>query len=168
MPVAPSGPSLFLYHTSRPGDSLPCFSIFALPRRTLKWASGGCCRFRPSFPSSSSLCPGALFFPCSTFKSWMRNELPAKHLLQPIPALPLAEKRKSRQATSSVARRWHVARAVLFLLQLDEKRSALPLEQGLSRWAGCARRPVRPIFIPLSHLLPRVFSSVLLPLCFAP
>ena len=101
--------------------------------------------------------PGHRFFPCSTFKSWMRNELPAKHLLQPIPTLPLAENRKSRQATSSVARRWNVARAVLFLLQLDEKRSALPLEQGLSRWAGRARCPVRPIFIPLSHLLPRVF-----------
>ena len=121
-----------------------------------------------SFSSSSSPCPGALFFPCSTFKSWMRNELPAKHLLQPIPALPLAEKRKSRQATSSVARRWHVARAVPFLLQPDEKRKIYPIEQGLSRWAGCARCPVRPIFIPLSHFLPRVFSSVLFHLCLAP
>ena len=122
----------------------------------------------PYFSSSSSPCPGALFFPCSTFKSWMRNELPAKHLLQPIPTLPLAEKRKSRQATSSVARRWHVARAVPFLLQPDEKRKIYPIEQGLSRWTGCARCPVRPIFIPFSHFLPRVFSSVLFPLCFAP
>ena len=94
-----------------------------------------------SFSSSSSPCPGALFFPCSTFKSWMRNELPAKHLLQPIPALPLAEKRKSRQATSSVARRWHVARAVPFLLQPDEKRKIYPIERGLPRGGGLCPLP---------------------------
>ena len=60
------------------------------------------------------------------------------------------------------------ARAVLFYFSLMRNVQPLPLSRGYREGAGCARRPVRPIFIPLSRLLPRVFSSVLLPLCFAP
>ena len=39
VPAAPPGPSLFLSHASCPGYFLPCFPIFALPRRTLKGGS---------------------------------------------------------------------------------------------------------------------------------
>ena len=49
-----------LNHASCPGDFLPCFFLFALPRQTLKGAACGCCRCRPLFSSSSSPYPGAL------------------------------------------------------------------------------------------------------------
>ena len=60
------------------------------------------------------------------------------------------------------------ARAVPSVPPPDEKLPSHPFERGLPRGAGCARCPARPIFIPFSCLLPRVFSSVLLPLCFPP
>ena len=58
----PSGSSLFLSHASRSGAFLPFFSLFAFPRRTLKWAAGSRSLCLP-FSSSSSPCPGTLILP---------------------------------------------------------------------------------------------------------
>ena len=62
-----------------------------------------------------------------------RNSCPAPSSAYPKPKLD--KKRKPRQPTSSVARRWHVARAVPSAPPLDEKRPPPLPERGLPRGA---------------------------------
>ena len=89
---------------------------------------------------SSTLAPAPSTTPPSS-KSWMRNENPATLLLPPIPSLPPAEKRKPRPAqfAPKVARRWNVARAVLFHLSLMRNAHSILLSRG---YRG-GRRPRR-------------------------
>ena len=112
----------------------------------------------------------------------MRDENPAPHNLISIVARRWAAGSRSlcrpkflysaiplpRVAPSALRLLSLSARAVLFYFSLMRNVQPLPLSRGYREGAGCARCPVRPIFIPLSRLLPRVFSSVLFYLCFAP
>ena len=54
----------------------------------------------------------------------MRDESPAQH-----------------NSTPTAARRWNVARAVLFYFSLMRNVQPLPLNRGYREGAGCARRP---------------------------
>ena len=125
-------PIFFIFVLTAPGSflrSLP--SLVFRPRgiEKLNLCSAPSATYLNTKTSPETRNPPRTLYRPSLFKCQTRNVHSSQYLLHPVQALPPDEKREIclAQFTPKVARRWHVARAILFHFSLMRNEKYIPL-----------------------------------------
>ena len=125
-------PIFFIFVLTAPGSflrSLPSLAFRPRGIEKLNLCSAPSATYLNTKTSPETRNPPRTLYRPSLFKCQTRNVHSSQYLLHPVQALPPDEKREIclAQFTPKVARRWHVAREILFHFSLMRNEKYIPL-----------------------------------------